>query len=201
MDDRSKVLKFAGFRWDGVPVREYKTGEVPYRDVTRQTLLGENTGEEPFNFVTRYFEIQPGGYSALETFEETASEALAGILERADAASRDWRRRPVAERGDRLRAAARILRERKDAYARTMALEMGKPLAQGVGEAEKCAWVCDYYAQYGEALLAEEPHPTEASRSYVRFEALGPVFAIMPWNFSFWQVFRFAAPALVAWIP
>jgi len=59
MDDRSKVLKFTGFRWDGVPVRQYKTGDVPYRDVTRQTLLGENTGEEPFNFVTRYFEIHP----------------------------------------------------------------------------------------------------------------------------------------------
>jgi len=66
MDDRSKVLKFGGFRWDGVALREYKTGEVPYRDVTRQTLLGENTGEEPFSFVTRYFEIQPGGYSTLE---------------------------------------------------------------------------------------------------------------------------------------
>src|SRR5207247_10771791 len=66
MDDRSKVLKFGGFRWDGIPVREYKTGDVPYRDVTRQTLLGEGTGEEPFNFVTRYFEIQPGGYSSLE---------------------------------------------------------------------------------------------------------------------------------------
>ncbi len=142
--------------------------------------------------------INPATGAVLETFEETASEALTGILGRADAASREWRRRPVAERGDRLRAAARLLRERKDAYARTMALEMGKPLAQGVGEAEKCAWVCDYYAQYGEALLADEPHPTEASRSYVRFEALGPVFAIMPWNFPFWQVFRFAAPALVA---
>jgi quercetin dioxygenase-like cupin family protein len=66
MDDRSKVLKFNGFRWDGVPVREYKTGDVPYRDVTRQTLLGEGAGEAPFNFVTRYFEIQPGGYSTLE---------------------------------------------------------------------------------------------------------------------------------------
>src|SRR2546429_8302862 len=66
MDDRSKVLKFSAFRWDGVPVREYKTGDVPYRDVTRQTLLGEAAGEEPFSFVTRYFEIQPGGYSTLE---------------------------------------------------------------------------------------------------------------------------------------
>src|SRR5438067_13179099 len=63
MDDRSKVLKFSGFRWDGVPMREYKTGDVPYRDVTRQTLLGAGAGEEPFSFVTRYFEIQPGGYS------------------------------------------------------------------------------------------------------------------------------------------
>src|SRR5437879_7638043 len=66
MDDRSKVLKFGGFRWDGIPVREYKTGDVPYRDVTRQTLLGEGAGEEPFHFVTRYFEMQPGGYSTLE---------------------------------------------------------------------------------------------------------------------------------------
>src|SRR5437879_13775972 len=66
MNDRSKVLRFDGFRWDGVPVREYKTGDVPYRDVTRQTLLGEAAGEEPFSFITRYFEIQPGGYSTLE---------------------------------------------------------------------------------------------------------------------------------------
>src|SRR5204863_351098 len=66
MDDRSKVLKFGGFRWDGIPVREYKTGDVPYRGVTRQTLLGEGVGEQSFNFVTRYFEIQPGGYSTLE---------------------------------------------------------------------------------------------------------------------------------------
>ncbi|HET7296750.1 MAG TPA: cupin domain-containing protein [Gemmatimonadales bacterium] len=66
MDDRSKVLKFRDYRWDAVPVREYKSGDVPYKDVTRQTLLGEATGEEPFTFLTRYFEIQPGGYSTLE---------------------------------------------------------------------------------------------------------------------------------------
>ncbi len=66
MDDPSKVLKFAGFGWGGVPVREYKSGDAPYRDVTRQTLLGDAPGEESFNFITRYFEIQPGGYSTLE---------------------------------------------------------------------------------------------------------------------------------------
>jgi succinate-semialdehyde dehydrogenase/glutarate-semialdehyde dehydrogenase len=142
--------------------------------------------------------VNPATGEVLETFEETAPDALARILERADAASREWRRRPVGERAERLRAAGRLLRERKDTYARTMALEMGKPLAQGVGEAEKCAWVCDYYAEHGAAFLADEPRPSDASRSYIRFEALGPVLAIMPWNFPFWQVFRFAAPALVA---
>jgi succinate-semialdehyde dehydrogenase / glutarate-semialdehyde dehydrogenase len=134
----------------------------------------------------------------LETFEETSADALDRVLERADAASRDWRRRPVEERAARLRDAARLLRERKSAYARTMALEMGKPLAQGVAEAEKCASACDYYAEHGEAFLADEARATGAVRSYVRFEALGPILAIMPWNFPFWQVFRFAAPALVA---
>src|SRR5256886_15314890 len=79
-----------------------------------------------------------------------------------------------------------------------MALEMGKPLAQGAAEAEKCAWACDYYAEHGAAFLADEPRASDASRSYVRFEALGAVLAIMPWNFPFWQVFRFAAPALLA---
>ena len=142
--------------------------------------------------------INPATGDALETFAETSPDALEGILERADRASRDWRRQPVVERAERLRAAARLLRERKDAYARTMALEMGKPLAQGVGEAEKCAWACDYYAEHGAAFLADERREADGSRSYVRFEAIGPVLAIMPWNFPFWQVFRFAAPALVA---
>ncbi len=142
--------------------------------------------------------VNPATGEVLETFEETAPAAIDDILERADVASREWRRRPVTERAERLRAAGRVLRERKDEYARTMALEMGKPLAQGVGEAEKCAWVCDFYAEHGATLLADEPRPSDATRSYVRFEALGPVLAIMPWNFPFWQVFRFAAPALVA---
>jgi len=142
--------------------------------------------------------VNPATGEVLETFEETAAAAIDDILERADVASREWRRRPVTERAERLRAAGRVLRERKDEYARTMALEMGKPLAQGVGEAEKCAWVCDFYAEHGPTLLADEPRPSDATRSYVRFEALGPVLAIMPWNFPFWQVFRFAAPALVA---
>jgi len=142
--------------------------------------------------------INPATGETLERFEETSSAEVDGILARADAAWRDWSRRPIAERTERLRAAARLLRERKEGYARAMALEMGKPLAQGVAEAEKCAWACDYYAEQAAAMLAEVPRQTDASRSYVRFDAIGVVLAIMPWNFPFWQVFRFAVPALAA---
>ena len=97
-----------------------------------------------------------------------------------------------------MREAGRILRGRKEKYARTMSLEMGKPIVQGEAEIEKCAWGCDYYAEHAEAFLADQPRQTEASRSYIGFDPLGPVLAIMPWNFPFWQVFRFAAPALMA---
>jgi succinate-semialdehyde dehydrogenase/glutarate-semialdehyde dehydrogenase len=142
--------------------------------------------------------VNPATGELLETFEETQADELARMLARADAASREWRRRPIAERAARLHAAGRLLRERADTYARTMALEMGKPLAQGRAEAEKCGWACDYYAEHAATFLADEPRQSDAQRSYVRFEALGVVLAIMPWNFPFWQVFRFAAPALAA---
>ena len=97
-----------------------------------------------------------------------------------------------------MRRAADLLDERKAELARLMALEMGKPLAQGASEAEKCAWVCRYYADNSERFLSPEPVETDASRSFVAFTPLGAVLAIMPWNFPFWQVFRFAAPALMA---
>src|SRR3989442_3042239 len=142
--------------------------------------------------------INPATGEPLETFSETSGAELDRILARAIAAFYDWSRCPVAARTGPLGEAARLLRERKHRYARTMALEMGKPLAQGEAEAEKCAWACDYYAEHAEQFLAPVVRPTDAARSYVRFDALGPVLAIMPWNFPFWQVFRFAAPALVA---
>jgi succinate-semialdehyde dehydrogenase / glutarate-semialdehyde dehydrogenase len=142
--------------------------------------------------------INPTTGETLETFTETTPAALDRILDDAVAAYQGWRRCAYAQRAKPMREAARILRERKSSYARTMALEMGKPLKQGEAEAEKCAWVCDYYAEQAEALLADEPRATDASRSYVRFDPIGPVLAIMPWNFPFWQVFRFAAPALMA---
>jgi succinate-semialdehyde dehydrogenase / glutarate-semialdehyde dehydrogenase len=142
--------------------------------------------------------INPVTGAVLETFEETGLPTLESVLARAEAAWRDWRRQSYAARASLLREAGRLLRERKGRYARTMALEMGKPLPQGEAEAEKCALACDYYAEHGANLLALEERQTEAARSYVRFDPLGPVLAIMPWNYPFWQVFRFAAPALMA---
>jgi len=142
--------------------------------------------------------INPATGEVLETFQETSTSEIDGILEAAETTFREWRKRPFVERTKRMRQAAALLRAGKEKYARTMALEMGKPIVQGEAEAEKCAWACDYYAEHAEAFLAEQPRETDASRSYIRFDPLGPVLAIMPWNFPFWQVFRFAAPALMA---
>ena len=105
---------------------------------------------------------------------------------------------PAGDRAPVLRAAARLLRERRDELARLMALEMGKPVTQGRAEAEKCALVCEYYARHTAEFLAPQPVVTEATRSYVLFQPLGTLLAVMPWNFPFWQVFRCAAPALMA---
>src|SRR5881398_1656629 len=142
--------------------------------------------------------INPTTGETLETFAETTPAALERVLDEAVAAYQTWRRCSYAHRAKLVREAARLLRERKSQHARTMALEMGKPLPQGEAEAEKCAWVCDYYAEHAERFLADEPRETDASKAFVRFDPLGPVLAIMPWNFPFWQVVRFAAPALMA---
>ena len=142
--------------------------------------------------------VNPTTGEVLETFAEVTPKETERILEDVHHAFLDWRRRPIKQRARAIGDAARVLRAKKAAYARTMALEMGKPIAQGEGEVEKCAWGCEYYAEHAEEFLAPQPRRTDARRSYVRFDPLGPVLAIMPWNFPFWQVFRFAAPALVA---
>ena len=142
--------------------------------------------------------VNPANGDVIETFQETTPQELERILGGAQAAFHDWRRLPLATRAQSLMKAAALLRGRKTDHARTMALEMGKPIVQGEAEVEKCAWVCEYYAQHAEAFLAPQPRETDASASYVRFDPLGPVLAVMPWNFPFWQVFRFAAPALMA---
>ena len=142
--------------------------------------------------------VNPATGERIEAFTEASPSEVEAVLDRGSTAFVTHRDTPFDRRAGWLREAARILRARKSRFARTMALEMGKPLAQGESEAEKCAWACEHYAEHGEGYLAEEPRKTDARRAYVRFQPLGVVLAVMPWNFPFWQVFRFAAPALMA---
>src|SRR5262245_29483304 len=142
--------------------------------------------------------VNPATGEILETLEPTSPQEIERILAGAHAAFLEWRTRPFAQRATLMRAAAKELRARKSEYAATMTREMGKPIVQGEAEVEKCAVTCDHYAEHAEAYLAEQPRETDASRSYVRFDPLGVVLAVMPWNFPFWQVFRFAAPGLIA---
>jgi succinate-semialdehyde dehydrogenase/glutarate-semialdehyde dehydrogenase len=142
--------------------------------------------------------INPTTGEVLETFPPAAPADLERILAAAHAAFLQWRSVPFAARSARMREAARVLRAGKAEHARSMALEMGKPIVQAEAEVDKCAWACEYYAEHAEAFLAEQPRETDASKSYVRFDPLGTVLAVMPWNFPYWQVFRFAAPALMA---
>ncbi len=142
--------------------------------------------------------INPATGEKIKAYPEMSASEVEGILHEADQSFSAWRRCSFSERAGALQEAAQGLRRDQDAYAALMAQEMGKPLAQGRAEAEKCAWVCDYYAENAEKFLAPEFIPTDASKSFVTFEPMGIVLAIMPWNFPFWQVFRFAAPALMA---
>jgi len=142
--------------------------------------------------------VNPTDGSLIREYDEASPQQVASALAAAARAFESWRRTTFAERATALRRAGALLREGRDGLARLMALEMGKPVAQGRAEADKCAWVCEHYAEHAERFLAPEAAPTDASRSYVAFEPLGLILAVMPWNFPLWQVFRFAAPALAA---
>jgi len=142
--------------------------------------------------------VNPATGEVIETFEATSVREVERILATAHAAFLEWRTTPFDVRARHLRNAAQVLKKRKADYARLMTLEMGKPIVQAEAEVDKCAWACEYFADHAESFLVEQPRETDASRSYVRFDPLGPVLAVMPWNFPFWQVFRFAAPALMA---
>jgi len=142
--------------------------------------------------------INPATGEFLEAYDLMDDEALDAIAKDAAMAQEKWRRNSFYERSLLLQRAAELLEENKEKYAKLMAREMGKPLAEGVSEIEKCAWVCDYYADNTADFLEEEVIKSDASKSYVTFNSLGTVLAIMPWNFPFWQLFRFGAPALMA---
>src|SRR5712691_7427413 len=142
--------------------------------------------------------INPATGETLRTFQPLSDAELEARLQCAADTYRHYRRTPLADRKRMLLRAAEILESEKDAFGKLMVLEMGKPLKAAVEEAAKCALGCRYYAENAERFLADEYVATSASRSYVTYQPIGPVLAVMPWNFPFWQVFRFAAPALMA---
>jgi len=142
--------------------------------------------------------IDPATGKSRRSYPELSAGALEEKLALAARLFPEWRRSTFAERAERLGRAAEILEAEKDRFGELMTGEMGKPIRAAAAEAQKCARVCRFYAEEGEGQLAPTAVETAARRSFVRFDPLGPVLAVMPWNFPFWQVFRFAAPALMA---
>ncbi|HVB21604.1 MAG TPA: NAD-dependent succinate-semialdehyde dehydrogenase [Ktedonobacteraceae bacterium] len=142
--------------------------------------------------------IQPATGEVLETFESYSAAQINEVLDEARNAFTRWRETTFAERGAILHKVAAHLREHKEELAATATEEMGKPIVEAEAEVEKCAWNCDFYADNAEKYLADEHVATNATDSYVSFQPLGVILALMPWNFPYWQVFRFAAPALMA---
>lgn len=142
--------------------------------------------------------INPYNGEKLAEHKEFSSEDIRSALGKADAAFRDWRKTTFKERASLLLNVADDLKKNSKEYARTITLEMGKPISQSIAEVEKCAWVCEYYAENGAEQLASKDIETDAKKSYISYEPLGVVLAVMPWNYPFWQVFRFVAPALMA---
>lgn len=142
--------------------------------------------------------INPYSGTELASYKIHNKAELSEILEKASKRFQSWRETSFSERKKLMLAAAAELKKNKQEYAELMTQEMGKPIAQAIAEVEKCAWVCEYYADEAATQLADEIIETDAQKSYTSYEPLGVVLAVMPWNYPFWQVFRFAAPALMA---
>ncbi|MGY5846659.1 NAD-dependent succinate-semialdehyde dehydrogenase [Salegentibacter sp. HM20] len=134
----------------------------------------------------------------LKEFKELTKSQIDTKLENAQKSFLSWKKNSLEERSKKMKAAARELKKNSREYAEDITREMGKPIQQAIAEIEKCAWVCEYYAENAKNHLADEKIETDAHTSYISYEPLGVVLAVMPWNYPFWQVFRFAAPALMA---
>ncbi len=142
--------------------------------------------------------VNPATGETLRTFNPLDDQSIEQKLQRSVEAFRRNRARSFADRAARMRKAAELLDKRQNEYGRLMTTEMGKPIKSAIAEVNKCALVCRYYADHAAGFLADEQVKTDAEESFIRYEPIGPVLAVMPWNFPFWQVFRFAAPALMA---
>ncbi|HEY9652656.1 MAG TPA: NAD-dependent succinate-semialdehyde dehydrogenase [Coleofasciculaceae cyanobacterium] len=142
--------------------------------------------------------VNPATGETIKTFDPLSSELIETKLALAQQTFEQYRKLPMAQRGEWLKQAAEILEHNKVSFGKLMTTEMGKTLKSAIAEVEKCALVCRYYADHAAEFLADVPASTDASKSFVRYQPLGVILAVMPWNFPFWQVFRFAAPALMA---
>jgi len=142
--------------------------------------------------------INPATNETIKKYPEMSLDDVSDIIEKSHGEFLKWKNVSFSQRAEKMKKAARILRENADKHAHLMAAEMGKPLKIGVAESEKCAWVCEYYAENAEKILQPEAVETDASKSFVTYQPLGVVLAVMPWNYPFYQVFRFGAPALMA---
>ena len=142
--------------------------------------------------------INPASGKVIAQYDDHSPAQVKSILSSVDSTFLQWRETSFAQRRPLMKQVAAVLRENIEEYARLMTLEMGKIIKESRAEVEKCAWVCEYYAEHAEEFLSDEIVATDASKSFVSFAPIGTVLAVMPWNFPFWQVFRFAAPALMA---
>lgn len=142
--------------------------------------------------------LNPANGQLIDEYARMQPDEVESILAASSAATKDWAAASFATRAAFMHKAAALLQERSETLARLMALEMGKPIRDGLGEVEKCAWVCRYYAENAERFLSSELVESDATRSKVCFRPLGTVLGIMPWNFPFWQAFRFLVPTLMA---
>ena len=142
--------------------------------------------------------INPLTNEVIREFEEHSDQAIENTLQRAEDTYECWKEMTFAERSERMYAAARQLRQRKEHYGQLMTDEMGKVKSEAIAEVEKCALACDYYAEHAESFLADKPLNPPEGEAYIASDPIGPVLAVMPWNFPFWQVIRFAAPNLMA---
>lgn len=161
---------------------------------SKLTLLRDNLIEELMSFQS----INPYTGELIEEFNTHTPQQVSKFIERSLQAFQSWRQTEFSVRSKLMSNAAEVMRSKKAVYARTITLEMGKPIRESVSEIEKCAWVCDYYAANAQRFLQDVVIETDADKSYVMYQPTGPVLAIMPWNFPFWQVWRFAAPSLMA---
>lgn len=142
--------------------------------------------------------VNPYDNSVIKTYKEMDNDEVDSVLKSSSEAYQEWKRIPFLQKAALMKNAATVLRTNIKEYSELMTLEMGKPVLQSKAEIEKCAWVCDYFAENSENFLKDELVTTDASKSYVSYQPLGVILAIMPWNFPFWQVMRFAAPTLMA---